>query len=154
MLRLWDPFDDLMRFESWFTPPFFGFEGVNRAPAVEVRGGDDEYVVHAELPGVKPEDVEVELQGNLLTIKGERRTEKSSSNGYERRYGAFSRTFLLPKDVKLDEVTAELENGVLTVHLPKSEEARTRRIEVKSRAAELPAGGKSEAQARAAAAAE
>ncbi|HLV65264.1 MAG TPA: Hsp20/alpha crystallin family protein [Polyangiaceae bacterium] len=150
MLRLWNPFDDLMRFDRWFTPSFLGFEGVNPSPAVEVRGGDDEYVIQADLPGMKPEDVEIELQGNLLTISGERRAEGTPSDGYERRYRAFSRTFVLPKDVKLDEATAELENGVLTVHLPKSEEARTRRIEVRSRTPELSTGESVGAQPRAA----
>lgn len=107
-------------------------------PAVNVVETDEEMKLTAELPGVSPEDVDIEIEGNILSIRGEKKVEHEEKEEgqfrlYERSYGAFTRSFTLPTTVNADEIAAEFENGVLMVHLPKSVEARGRRIEVRAK---------------------
>jgi len=103
-------------------------------PPVDVLEQEDGIRILAELPGVKPEDVKLSLEGNVLTIHGtkqqlaEERTERV--HRYERSYGAFERTFTLPATVDAAHIKAGYENGVLTVTLPKVEQAKPRQIEV------------------------
>jgi HSP20 family protein len=103
-------------------------------PPVDVTEEADAVKITIELPGVRPEDVQLSLENNLLTIRGEKR--QASQQGadrvhrYERTYGAFERTFTIPSSVDGDHVRATYENGVLTVTLPKVERARPRRINV------------------------
>lgn len=105
-------------------------------PAVNVTETKDNLVLTAELPGMSEEDVSVELENNVLTISGEKveeRTEGKEERRYhvwERNYGAFQRSFTLPRTVKADEITARFDNGVLTVDLPKVAEAKGRKIEI------------------------
>ena len=112
------------------------------APTVDVKETGDEIVVHAELPGLNPEDVNVSVQNGVLTISGEKRDEREEGKGdtsyhvVERRYGRFERSFSLPSTVSPTNVKANFQNGVLTVTLPKSEEAKPRRIEVQVTAGE------------------
>ena len=105
---------------------------------VEVYEADDELKVVAELPGVEEKDVAVELAGNVLTIKGEKKAEQErKGEGYhlaERRYGSFSRSLQLPYEVEADKVQASFRNGVLTVTMPKPAEQQPKRIEVKKAA--------------------
>ena len=105
-----------------------------RAPRVEVVDGDTEVMVRAELPGVKREDLEVELAGGLLSIKGEKRhearTEKGETVRSEFAYGAFRRTIALPTGLDGEAVKAEFHDGVLEVHLPKTEKTERRRVEI------------------------
>jgi HSP20 family protein len=134
MLSLWNPFSELMRvgehFERW------PFDERRFSPAVDVREEADSILVEAELPGMKPEDVSVNLEGNLLTISGERKFEhEKKEEGYrriERSYGSFSRSFTLPDTVALERCEAEMNNGILKIRVPKSEKAQPRRIDVKS----------------------
>lgn len=104
-------------------------------PALDVVEGDQEVTVRAELPGVKPEDIDVQVTGDVLTIAGEKRqgSEESHENWYraERRFGQFRRSVRLPSSVDAGRVSAEYEQGVLVVHLPRSAAARSRRIEVR-----------------------
>jgi HSP20 family protein len=99
-------------------------------PAVEVSEADGEFVCTVELPGLTEKDVNVAIEGNTLTIKGEKREEsESDKNGkryhvWERTYGAFERAFSFPADVDAKKVTADFNNGVLTVRLPKTEIAK------------------------------
>jgi len=106
------------------------------APSVDVEESRDEIVVTAELPGVQPDDVNVTVENGILSISGEKRDERQEgapeSSGYmiERRYGRFERSFALPTSVAPEQVKAEFENGVLRIRLPKTEQAKPRRIEV------------------------
>lgn len=105
------------------------------APVVDVEETADELIFRAELPGLRREDVEVELEDGVLTIQGEKKYEKKDENSqgllYERRWGTFARRFTLPRAVMADGITADLSNGVLTIHVPKAEEAKGRKIEVR-----------------------
>lgn len=93
---------------------------------------DKEYVVRAELPGFDPDDFDVKLSGNALTVRAEHKEEtKGENGGSSYRYGTFTRTFTLPHGVDENKVEARYHSGVLEVHLPKTEEARGRRIEVR-----------------------
>jgi HSP20 family protein len=135
MLSLWNPFSELMRTGDDDRWPF-GQYSQRFSPAVDVREESDAIVLQAELPGMKPEDVKVNLEGNLLTISGERKHEhEKTEEGFrriERSYGSFSRSFTLPDTVELDRCDAEMKDGILTIKLPKSARAQPRQISVKS----------------------
>ena len=104
-------------------------------PAVDVAEGDDTYTVKMELPGVNKEDVKITLESNILTIRGEKRAEgevkEKNYHRTERSYGSFQRSFTLPTTVKNDKIDAVYKDGILTVTLPKAEEAKPKQIEVK-----------------------
>jgi HSP20 family protein len=104
------------------------------SPLVDIEEADDAYVVEAELPGVKREDVNIELVGNELTIKGEikQRERKGALRRQTRRTGRFEYRVALPNHVDGDKIDANLKDGVLIVRVPKSERAQRRKIEVKS----------------------
>ena len=105
-------------------------------PVVDVREDKDELSLQAELPGLRSEDVRVNVENGVLTISGEKKQEieecqeGSDYHLVERRYGRFERSFTLPRSVDAEKVKAEFANGVLTVTLPKAEAAKPRRIEV------------------------
>lgn len=107
------------------------------SPSVDAVDKDDSYEIRVELPGVSEKDVEVSVENNTLTIKGEKRSEQEEKdkNYYfsERRYGSFQRSFRLPEDVSDDKIHANYKDGVLTLHLPKSEhrEKAPRKVEIK-----------------------
>ena len=144
----WDPMSDLDWFDR-FRPfrefglapllrgrtPAFGTEG-EAGPAVDIAENESEYVVTAELPGVKPEDVHLEVHGDMLTLRGEKRSEreeKEEERRYvERRFGRFSRSFTMPPNANLDRVSAKFSDGVLSVVVPKSEESKSRVIAIGS----------------------
>ncbi len=138
MLTAWDPFADLNRVHREFERNFFGprKRDVDFAPAVDVHEDAESLVLRAELPGVKREDIDVAIDGNVLTLKGERRLEnEESGNKYhriERSYGSFVRQFQLPTNVDSTAVDANLSDGVLTLRLPKKQELKARKIEVKA----------------------
>ncbi len=104
------------------------------SPSVDIFESEGEIVFEAELPGMKREDFEVSIENNVITLKGERRFEKKDeADNYhrvERAYGAFTRSFSLPRSVSADNTTADFRNGVLRVSLPKKEEAKARKIEI------------------------
>lgn len=106
------------------------------APALDVHEDKDAYVVHAELPGLKREDIDVSLHDGELVISGERRTEKVEegveTHRQERFYGKFQRALTLPEPVAADKVKADYKDGVLTITLPKSEEAKPKKIDIKA----------------------
>lgn len=143
MLSLWNPFSELMRYGAGEERWPFGQFSQRFSPAVDIREEKDAIVLQAEVPGMKPEDVNVNLEGNLLTISGERKfAQEKEEEGYrriERSYGSFSRSFTLPDTVQLDKLDAELRDGVLTVRVPKIPAAQPRRIGVRSAQAQ-PAG--------------
>jgi HSP20 family protein len=104
-------------------------------PAVDVAEHENEFVVKVELPGVTKDDVKITMQDNILTVRGEKKQEKetkdSSYHRVERAYGSFQRSFTLPTPVKNDKIEATYQDGILTVNLPKAEEAKRKQIEVK-----------------------
>ena len=104
------------------------------APAVDIFETKHELVVKADLPDIKPEELDIRVESNILTIRGERKFEKKvNENNYlrvERSYGSFSRSFSLANSVKTDAIKADYQNGVLTLSLPKREEAKPKQIKV------------------------
>lgn len=115
-------------------------EPLGWTPVVEIVENDKEYVLTAELPGLKKDNVEVQYQDGVLTIRGEKKEERREGNGdsryllWERSYGAFQRSFTLPSDVDANKIEASFSDGVLTVRMPKTAEARAkgRKIEIKA----------------------
>jgi len=105
-------------------------------PAVDVFENDDSYIIKAELPEVKREDVKIHLENNRLTISGERRMENEENrqnyHRIERTYGSFSRSFMLPNDILPEQITANFDDGMLKVTVPKTETAKPRTIEIGS----------------------
>jgi HSP20 family protein len=104
------------------------------SPAVDIYETENELVLHADLPDVKLDEIDVRVENQTLTIKGERKFEKNeSARGYhriERNYGTFTRSFTLPTSVDAEKVAAEFKNGVLTVTLPKKEAAKPRQVKI------------------------
>jgi HSP20 family protein len=104
-------------------------------PAVELVEKDGEFVLTAEIPGMSKEDVNISIEDNVLTFKGEKKFEKEEEKDRmhirEREYGTFMRAFTLPRNVEAAKVRAEYHDGVVEIHMPKGEEAKGRRIEVK-----------------------
>ena len=142
----WDPVKEMEemhnRLSNLFgrTPARLGegkeesIAGAEWAPLVDITEDDKEYIIKTELPEVKKEDVKVAVENGLLTIVGERKFEKEENQKYhrvERAYGRFVRSFIVPDAVDADKVSAEFKDGVLKVHLPKSEKTKPKQIEVK-----------------------
>ena len=104
-------------------------------PAVDITEDADKYIVHAELPGVDKKDVKITIQDNVLSFRGEKKQEeeKEDKNYHriERSYGSFYRSFTLPSTVLSDKIEASYADGILTISLPKAEEAKPKEIEVK-----------------------
>jgi HSP20 family protein len=144
-LMRWDPFRELatmrdmmdrMVDDSFFeSPRLLSRQLAESSLALDVVEDEDAYTVKASIPGIDPNDVEVTLTDNVLTIRGETKEEKDvEEKNYrlrERRFGSFSRSLNLPVAVDADKVEATHENGVLTLSLPKSEAVKPKRISVK-----------------------
>ena len=144
----WRPFRELQeverRFEDIFGRPFLPaawrrlrMEERGWAPAIEVFDKEDKYVVKAELPGMKEEDIDVSVVGDTLTIKGERKAESEvKEEDYyccERSYGSFFRSIALPPNVDTKKIEASFEDGVLEVSLPKAPEVKPKKIAVSAK---------------------
>ncbi|MDX1951953.1 MAG: Hsp20/alpha crystallin family protein [Verrucomicrobiota bacterium] len=141
----WSAFDQLDNLREeinrLFETPNNGFarsEVLNSwAPALDLYEDKNNLVVKAELPGLKKEEIEISFHDRALTIAGERKHEKayegSETSRAERFFGRFQRTLALPKAVDANQITASYKDGILTVTLPKSEEAKPRQIEVKTK---------------------
>lgn len=130
-----DPFDRI--FDSFLGNVSGGSRGgsLMRAPETDVIETEKEIRVVTEMPGLRPENIEVDVENNVLTIRGEKREERQEEDEgkyhlSERRYGVFTRSFVLPRDVDSEQIQANFEHGVLTVRIPKSERAQRRRIQV------------------------
>jgi HSP20 family protein len=115
-----------------------GMSGLMRAPNADVVERENEIEVDIEIPGMRPEDIEIDLENNVLTVSGEKKEEREEGQEggrfhlSERRYGRFTRSFVLPRDVEAEQIRAECDGGLLKITVPKSERARRRRIEVSS----------------------
>jgi HSP20 family protein len=142
----WDPFRELADFERGLErffgrapqAPGHGDEPISAAawePLTDITEDDKEYLVKAELPEVKREDVKVTVEEGVLRISGERKFEKEEKNKtyhrVERSYGSFLRAFTLPEGADATKVAADFKDGILMVHLPKTEKAKTKAVEVK-----------------------
>ena len=146
----WEPARDFMTlreamdhlFDDAFTRPLSIRDGWS-VPAIDMYQTDDEIVVKASIPGFKAEDVQINVTGDILTLRGEvkQKEEKTSSpkgkdkawHIREQRWGSFERSIALPTDVVADKAKAEFENGILTVTLPKAEEVKPKTITVKAK---------------------
>lgn len=133
MLGRWDPFAEFARLQDELgrTPG----RTSSFAPAVDIFEDKESIMLTAEVPGVKPDNIHVSVDNNVLTIRGERKLEneerKENYHRVERMYGTFSRSFVLPNTVTTDKIDAQTKDGVLTLRIPKRAEAQPRRIEVK-----------------------
>lgn len=141
----WDPFRELEemseRLNRVFSRPSLrtnGKENLTVAdwiPTVDISESEGEYLIKAELPEIKKEDVKVTVENGVLTLQGERRQEKEEKgkkyHRVERSYGSFIRSFTLPESVNESGVKAEYKDGMLNIHLPKSEKVKPKAIEVK-----------------------
>lgn len=139
----WDPFAEM---QSLFGPLLSRSSGlaprlsrnggltIEWSPSSDISETEKEYVIRAQLPGVKKEDIKVNLQERMISIEGERRQEKEEQGEKYHRvesvYGSFARSFSLPDNVKVDAVRSDYKDGVLTVHIPKIEKERPKSIAV------------------------
>ena len=150
-LMRWDPFREIEQINRLFDRPLparpfpallagmgmaeESLVGVDWAPLVDIEETDKEFLIKAELPSVKKEDVKVSLEAGVLTIQGERREEKEEKDRkvhrVERSYGKFLRSFTVPRGVDEKKVAADFKDGMLLVHVPKSEVATPKLIDVK-----------------------
>lgn len=140
----WEPFREADEFFRSMSPSMLGRwprlpgengESLEWAPVADISETDAEYLVRAELPGVKREDVKVTLEAGMLTIQGERKHEKEEKSEKmhrtERFYGSFSRRFTLPENADAAAIRAESKDGVLNVHVPKLKVEKSRPVEIK-----------------------
>lgn len=146
-LTRWNPFREMQALQSQFDRLFepFGSRVLGTqdewaptawVPPVDIEESNDTLFVRAEVPGVKPEDIDVRFENGVLTIRGERRFENANNDRnfhrVERAYGSFVRSFTLPNSVDAERASARYENGVLELAMPKREEAKPRRIQIKT----------------------
>jgi HSP20 family protein len=142
----WDPFQDLFSIQNEMNQLFNRFFGQQPrpgepgqrpwAPLLDIAERKDAYLVTVEVPGVKPEDLDITLEGGVLTVQGERRFQQEATeqrwHRVERGYGAFRRSITLPSQVRADAIEASYQDGVLHVTVPKAEAAMPKRIEVRA----------------------
>jgi HSP20 family protein len=137
----WSPFRELDDFFERYTRDL-GRQGLSALgenvqwrPSADIVENGKEYTIKADLPEVKKEDIDVKVDNGVLTLSGERRVEKSTDDEKEHRreafYGRFSRSFSLPEDVDTTKITADCKDGVLKVHLPKTEAKKPKSIDIK-----------------------
>jgi len=136
MMTLREAMDRL--FDDAFTRPFSVRDGWTMAsPAIDMYQTDNEVVVKASIPGLKAEDVQINVSGDVLTLKGEVKQEEERQDKAwhirEHRFGSFERSIGLPTDVKSDKADAMFENGILTITLPKADEVKPRTINIKAK---------------------
>ncbi len=143
-LTRWEPARQMMTlreamdrlFDDAFTRPC-GLDGVSGMPAIDLYQDNDQVVIKASLPGLKPDDVQITLADNILTLRGEFRQEQEKKETTyhirEQHFGQFERSVMLPTDVQADKVKADFENGILTVTMPKAEAVKPRMITIKAK---------------------
>jgi len=146
-IERWRPFSELMSlrqamdrlFDGSFVQPSHALATLSEAatPALDVYQTPNEVVVKAALPGIKPDDVNIDITGDTLTIKGETKAKQEIKRDdylyQERRYGTFSRSVVLPGGLKPDRAEATMDDGVLTLTIPKAEELKPKSIKVKAK---------------------
>jgi HSP20 family protein len=144
-LTRWEPVREMMTlreamdrlFDDAFTRPLSLRDGGSSAPAIDMYQTDNDVVVKAALPGFKAEDVQINVTGEVLTIRGEiKREEEQNEKAWhirEQRWGSFERSVALPTDVVSEKAQADFDNGILTITLPKAEEVKPKTITVKAK---------------------
>ena len=129
----WNPFEDTSLSRFWDLPDEFDVRGWT--PTVDIFERGDDIVLRAEVPAVRKEDLDLKVENNILTLRGEKRRDETVKNEHyhrtERHYGTFTRSFTLPSTVDTARIQASYKDGVLEVVLPKAEEAKPKQIEVK-----------------------
>jgi len=132
MRRLQDEINELFDFGGF--PTRTGLFDRNMSPALDVVENENEFVVNCELPGMTEKDIDVSLASNVLTLKGNKSDEREVKNGKyyrkESQSGSFQRTLPLPSQVDADNIKAEMHDGILTISIPKTEEAKPKQISV------------------------
>ena len=140
----WKPFKEVTKLRSemdrlwddYFGPGRRAFKAESWVPSVDVSETDDKIVVKAEIPGMDSKDIDISLSGDILTIKGEKKSEREEKEEnyhlVERSYGTFARSLRLPVGVEADKIEASYKQGVLTVTCPKKEEVKAKPIEIKA----------------------
>ena len=142
----WDPFRELSTLQDRMNRLFEDANGGSRRgeapattawrPAVDIHETETQIVVKAEVPGMERDGIELGLENNVLTLKGDRRFEKDTTeenyHRIERAYGSFSRSFSIPSVVDENKISADYKEGVLTISLPKTEKARAKQIAINS----------------------
>jgi HSP20 family protein len=128
------PFEQQNRIQKMINELFSPIEEAGWCPQVDVLETDTELMLRADLPGLGKDDVELDVVDGALILKGEKKEAREEKDAQyrvvERSYGAFERSFALPRSVDAEHITAEFRNGVLEVHLPKTEGAMGRRVEI------------------------
>ncbi|HEV2907571.1 MAG TPA: Hsp20/alpha crystallin family protein [Actinomycetota bacterium] len=142
----WDPFRDLMSIQNemnrLFGRTYGGDVGDNTrgawAPALDVFETQEKFVITMELPGVSPDDVDISVEDSTLIVRGERKfyseQQEESFLRIERRFGEFTRSLTLPSTADAESIQASFDQGVLTIEIPKREEAKPRKISIKAKA--------------------
>jgi len=144
-MQLWNPFEEFENLLDRYNKS--GGKNLSKqygtdlsfadwAPSVDIEEAEDKYVIKADLPGVDKKDIDVKLENGVLSIRGEKQTEKETGKGTkrhrtERFHGTFARSFTLPEAVKSDKVDASYKDGVLLLEIPKAEEAKPKSINIK-----------------------
>ena len=145
-LTRWEPTREMMTlreamdrlFDDAFTRPLSIRDGWSMAtPAIDLYQTDNEVVVKASIPGMKAEDVQINVSGDVLTLKGEVKQEQEHKDRAwhirEQRFGSFERSIVLPTEVKTDKAEAVFESGILTITLPKADEVKPKTINIKAK---------------------
>ena len=131
MLTVWNAFNDMFNDDLWTRPAPARRSFV---PSVDIGEDDKSFLVTADVPGLKPEDIDIQVENNVLTLRGERKQEsKTERKGYhriERQYGSFQRSFTLPEGVDADKIEAKVEHGTLTLTIPKPSVALPKKVKV------------------------
>ena len=140
----WEPFRDVVslseRMNRFFENSVVSREGngdsvaSSWSPSVDIYENEDEIALNAEIPGIDEKDIEIKIEDNILSLKGERKweDEKKEENYHriERSYGSFFRSFRIPNNIDQEKIRAEHEDGVLKIHLPKKHESKPRKVKV------------------------
>lgn len=129
-------------FQRFFEDPFFSNKPLGNkdslTPACNIVENKDQYIIEVEVPGVDPENIDIEIDGQIMKIKGERKkvteteNQETQMHTIEHSYGSFFRSFTLPENINADEISADNKNGILSIHLPKNKESQARRIKIRN----------------------
>jgi HSP20 family protein len=150
-IQLWDPVREMVSLrdamssllQESFVRPGTLADGAAAMLPLDISESENEFIVKASLPGIRPEDVQITVHGDMLTIRGEIKAEEENKDEHfhlrERRYGQFQRTVRLSAPIRADQAQAKFENGLLTLTLPKAEEAKPKQIKIGAQAQAGPA---------------
>jgi HSP20 family protein len=138
MLTRWNPMRDFVTFDRlfnnfWTGSNTFWPDTLGSGPAMDIKETDQAFILHAEVPGFSPEQIDVHVENGVLFLKGHRQVEEQGEGQYhlrERQTVSFQRAFTLPVPVDVDKAQAEFDNGILTLTLPKSQEALPKKISI------------------------